>query len=138
MESDEAAIMAVIEAEAAAYWNKDFDAFARCWVHGPHARRMGWWERSGIRLQRGWDEIAARMRQVMAESPEPNPNAGRVRRDDVNIRVIGDMAWMTFDQTGIDTGDRDMDMPGVSHETRVLERHGGEWRLAYVGFLLRG
>ncbi|MGE0502988.1 MAG: nuclear transport factor 2 family protein [Rhizobiaceae bacterium] len=138
MSDDERAIMAVIEAEAAAYWNKDFDAFACCWVQARHVRRMGWWERSGIRMQRGWDEIAARMRQVMAESPVPNPNAAIVRRDNLSITVIGDMAWLTFDQTGIETGDRDMDMPGVSHETRVMERHGGDWKIAYVGFLLRG
>lgn len=138
MDRDEAEIKAVIEAEAAAYWDKDFDAFARCWERGPDVRRMGWWERGGIPIQRGWDEIAARMRRVMAESPGPNPNAGRVRRDGVNMRVAGEMAWMTFDQTGIETGDRDMDMPGVTHDTRILERHGGEGRLAYVGLLLRG
>jgi hypothetical protein len=31
-----------------------------------------------------------------------------------------------------------MDMPGLSHETRILEKHNGLWKLVYVGWLLVG
>lgn len=72
----------------------------------------------------------------MRANPEPNPTAARYRREKVNLRVSGNVAWLTFDQYGLDTGEPDMDMPGRSRETRLLERHGGEWKIVYVGWLL--
>lgn len=68
----------------------------------------------------------------------PNPPAAQVRRERINLRVSDQMAWVTFDQYGADTGEPDMDMPGLSHETRILEKQGGEWKIAYVGWLLKG
>ncbi|MCB0037015.1 MAG: hypothetical protein KDE51_23455, partial [Anaerolineales bacterium] len=52
--------------------------------------------------------------------------------------IKGDMAWLTFDQYGEDTGDLIMDMPGLSRETRVLERQNNEWKIIYVNWLLEG
>ncbi|MEM8916195.1 MAG: helix-turn-helix transcriptional regulator, partial [Pseudomonadota bacterium] len=34
-----------------------------------------------------------------------------------------------------DTGEPEMDMPGTTHETKILEKHNGEWLLVYVGYL---
>ena len=31
-----------------------------------------------------------------------------------------------------------MDMPGLSHETRILEKHDGQRKIVYVGWLLAG
>jgi len=134
--TDEAAIMEVIAAEAKAFWDKDFDALAACHVQEEYTRRMGWWERGGITDRHGWSEIGTIMRDHFARDPVPNPSAAAVRRENVNIRVMGDMAWVTFDQHSIDAGEPLMDMPGVSHETRILERHGGRWLIACVGYLL--
>ena len=61
-----------------------------------------------------------------------------MRRENFSIQASGDLAWMTFDQYGIETGDRQMDMPGLSHETRILEKHGENWKIVYVGWLLVG
>ncbi len=132
------AVIKVIEEESAAFWNKDFEGVARHWVHAPHARHIGWWSRSGVNAMSGWREIGARMKWQMEANPEPNPTAGAVRRENFNIQVSGDLAWMTFDQHGIETGDRQMDMPGLSHETRILEKHGEDWKIVYVGWLLVG
>jgi hypothetical protein len=135
---DVRAILKVIEEESAAFWNKDFEAFARHWVHEPYARHMGWWSRGGITAICGWREIGMRMKWQMEQNPEPNPTARAVRRENVNIRVGADIAWVTFDQHGLETGDRRMDMPGLSHETRILEKHDGVWKIAYAGWLLVG
>jgi hypothetical protein len=43
---------------------------------------------------------------------------------------------MTFDQYGEDTGDSLMDMAGRSRETRIFEKVNGEWKIAYIGWLL--
>jgi hypothetical protein len=56
----------------------------------------------------------------------------------VNLRISGSMAWITFDQYGEDTGDLEMDMPGLSREARILEKQNGEWKIVYVNWLLEG
>lgn len=132
------AIMRVIAEESRAFWDKDFDAWARCWVQAPHIRMMGWWAQGGVTVIEGWEALSARIRANMIATPEPNPTAAQVRRENINLRIGHDQAWLTFDQYGMDTGDTLMDMPGISRETRVLEKHDGEWRLAYVCWLLEG
>lgn len=135
-ETEKAAIMAVIAGESAAFWNKDYDKWASYWVQAPYVRTMGWWKDGGVTVVNGWDERGPRTKAHMEESPEPNPTAADVRRENINMRISADMAWLTFDQYGADTGDSLMDMPGRSRETRVMEKHDGEWKIAYVGWLL--
>lgn len=135
---DEQAVMAVIAAETTAFWMKDYAAWAACWLHTPAARRFGWWARAGIRHVEGWDAINSNMQRQMENNPTPQPLAANVRRENVNIRISDQMAWVTFDQYGADTGEPEMDMPGLSHETRILEKHDGQWKIVYVGYLLVG
>lgn len=132
---EEAAVMAVIEAETVAFYSKDFAALARCSVNAPYTRRLGWWSRGGITDRTGWDEIARRIKPQMEDNPAANATAELVRRENIVIRVGADMAWVTFDQYAPSTGEPDMDMPGLSRETRILEKHDGQWRIAYVGYL---
>ena len=61
-ECDTAAIVKVIEAETAAYFNKDFAAWARCWVQTPHVRHWGWYPHSGIQVLDGWEANSEYMR----------------------------------------------------------------------------
>ena len=132
------AIIKVIEQESLAFWNKDYEALASHWVHAEHARHIGWWGRGGVSAMSGWREIGMRMKWMMDSSPEPNPTARAVRRENFNIQASGDLAWVTFDQYGIETGDRRMDMPGLSHETRIPEQHDGTWKIVYAGWILEG
>lgn len=136
--NDANAIMELIAAESVAFWDKDFEAWSLCWLHAPYVRVMGWWARGGITVTKGWENLSSRMKQVMTENPEPNPTAARVRRENIHLRIDGNMAWVTFDQFGEDTGDVRMDMPGLSHETRILEKHNDEWKIVYVNWLLEG
>jgi hypothetical protein len=134
----ELAVMRVIEAETNAFWHKDFDAWADCWLHSPDIRMMGWWARGGISVIEGWEAHSRNIKRLMDANPTPNPASANVRRENVNIRISDDMAWVTFDQYGADTGEPDMDMPGLSHETRILEKHNGEWKIVYAAWLLEG
>ena len=87
---------------------------------------VGWWARGGISVTEGWDALSSNIRRVMDSNPTPQPLAVQVRRERINIRVS--------DQTG----EADMDMPGLSHETRIFEKHDGQWKFVYVGWLLAG
>lgn len=132
---DERAVMAVITAESEAFFNKDLEGFSRCWMHAPFIRRLGWWTRGGVSDVVGWDQLLTRTREMMLDLPEPNRSAEELRRENLVVRVIGDMAWATFDQYAPDTGEPDVDMPGLSRESRVLEKHAGEWRIAYHTYI---
>jgi len=136
--SVEEAILQTIKAETKAFWDKDFDAWAKCWAHVPYTRTLGWWQAGGISVVEGWEAQSDLIRKVMAENPKPNPNATRVRRENLNIRVSAQMAWVTFDQYGEDADDPRMDMPGLSRETRILELIDGGWKIVYAGWVLQG
>lgn len=137
-EKEKKAIMDVIQKESEAFWRKDFDAYASYWVHADHVRTMGWWEAGGVTVVEGWEARAKRTKEHMAQSPEANPTATQVRRENINLRIFKDVAWMTFDQYGEDTGDTLMDMPGRSRESRIFEKVDGEWKIAYLGWMLEG
>lgn len=137
-EAEKAAIMKVVQAEAAAFWDKDFEGYADHWVQEDYIRTMGWWEAGGVTVVEGWEERGKRTKAHMDQSPEANETATQVRRENVNLRIYKDVAWMTFDQYGEDTGDTLMDMPGLSRETRIFEKIDGEWKIAYLGWLLEG
>ncbi len=136
-ESDRQAILRLIEDETAAFWNKDWEAFEKCWVHEPYLRRVGWWSLGGVTYREGWEEFARLVQARFRDNPEPNRSAVEVRRENFNIRVGTDMAWVTYDQYAPDTGEPDMDMPGLSRETLFLEKHDGAWRFAYSCYLFR-
>ena len=131
-------ILSVIAGESAAFWNKDYEAWAGYWVHAPYIRSMGWYPLGGITYLEGWEALSARTREHLAEDPTPNPTAANVRRENINIRIRGDSAWVTFDQYGTDTGQPTFDMPGCSRETRILEKDDETWKLVYVSWLLEG
>lgn len=136
--SDAHAILQVIADESSAFWKKDFEAWAQCWQHTDGVRLMGWWARGGITVIEGWEALSQRMKTMMSTNPEPNPTAAQVRRENVNLHIHDRMAWVTFDQYGLDTGEAVMDMPGLSRETRVLEKDGLAWKIVYVNWLLEG
>ena len=136
-EQDRSDILKLIEAETAAFWAKDYDAWARCWVQQPHVRRWGWWAAGGgMTVRDGWEQQADRMQALMAANPKPNRSAAEVRRQRLMIRVSGQIAWVTFDQHAPATGDG-MDISGLTHELRVLEKEQGKWKIAGLFFLQR-
>jgi hypothetical protein len=138
LENDKAAIVEVIERQAAAFWAKDFQRWADTWVHESYIRRLGWSPTGGVVSIEGWDAIGAAMKKNMADNPTPNPTPAKVVRDHFNFRFYGNAAWVTFEQHGVDTGEARFDMPGLSYETRVFERHDGKWKVAYLSYLLAG
>ena len=133
---EEELIMDLIARESKAFWDKDFEAYADCWAHTEYVRTMGWWQEGGVTVVEGWTDRGNRTEKHMKENPDPNPQ-NPVRKN-INIRVGEDMAWVTFNQYGRDTNDPTFDMPGLSRETRILEKIEGTWKIVYVGWLLEG
>jgi DNA-binding CsgD family transcriptional regulator/PAS domain-containing protein len=129
-DKDRKAILQVIEEETAAYFRKDYEAWARCWIQAPYGRRWMWFGQGGVSVREGWEDHGPPMKAAMERHPEPNGSVREIRRENLSLRVGGEMAWVTFDQYAPDTDDRAFDVPGLQKEMRILEKHEGRWKIA--------
>lgn len=136
-EKDEAEILALLHKNRICVWMRDYDGWAECMVQKEYFTRWGWWGNGGVFNLRGFDNSAERNREQIARRPEPNPRyAYDTRIENFSVRIMGDMAWATFDQV-YPGGDPQIDI-GVTHELRVLERHDGRWLIAVLAYLDSG
>ncbi|HEV7434693.1 MAG TPA: helix-turn-helix transcriptional regulator, partial [Pseudorhizobium sp.] len=78
---------------------------------------------------------AARIKRQFAERPSINAaRAYKTTVENLQLRLADTMAWATYDQcypmtiTGIE-------QPHTTREMRIFEKHEGEWRIAFLGFL---
>lgn len=128
--ADKAAILAVLEAETAAWLRRDMDALASYWVHSPDARRMYAYAHLGTKIDEGWDAIQAHHISVANHYPQSYAES-RVRRERMNIVVVGDMAWAIYDQVG-DQVDDNFELTGTQHELKIFQRIQDKWKIACI------
>ena len=127
---EQVAVWTVIADEYAAFWNREFDRFSRHHVHAPYTSWRARIRGSGTTVHTGWDELARRVREDMEMDPDPNPYfTSYMRYENVTLRVVGDMAWATFDAVYPTDAMPGFVGPGTGHELRVLERHEGAWKI---------
>jgi hypothetical protein len=143
---DETAILALIHRARIAVWMHDFDTYEKCFVHDADTARWNASPISGIQARQGWDPISAAARRMFDafKGQTHHANAYDTEVVDLRIRVSGEMAWATYRQrypeTPLPPGwtqSRPWHHAGnsPSHEVRVFERHAGEWRIAFLGYL---
>ncbi|CAN7649729.1 helix-turn-helix transcriptional regulator [Rhizobium sp. LjRoot254] len=125
-EADKVAILAVIRSETEAWLQRDFEALASHWVQSPQTRRMEYYASLGIRVDEGWEEISARFKRIMERFPRKGTFSEHVRWEKVNVIVAENMAWVTYDQIGIDGGD------DLKRELKILHKADGVWKIACV------
>lgn len=132
---DRAAILDLIHRNRITVWTGDFEGYQRCFVHAPYTTRWNASRHAGIFVRQGWDEIADRVRTSMADPKNYSASfAHDTTVEDLELRIMGDMAWATFRQ-GYPTLAEHHSSPAPTFEMRVFERHAGEWRIAFLGFL---
>ncbi|MEM1120744.1 MAG: nuclear transport factor 2 family protein, partial [Bacteroidota bacterium] len=68
----------------------------------------------------GWKEIDDFVKTYIESHPEPDPIPELV--NDIQVRLFGDAAWVSYEQN--DAG------RGRKRETRLMEKVGGEWKIA--------
>lgn len=124
--TDEARILAVIRSETEAWLRRDFKALASHWVQSSQARRMEYYASLGIRADEGWDSIANRLQRIMDRFPEPQAIWEQVRWEKLNVNVAENMAWVTYDQIGLDGAE------DIKRELKILHRVDGVWKIACV------
>lgn len=136
-DEDRAAILDLLHRSRIAAWTHDAEAYASCFVHADYVTRWHASRHVGIFRRLGWDDIYARI-LVMGEDPTLliAPYAYDTTIENLSLRIEGDMAWATYDQIYPSVG-RDVNYfyGGVSHETRILERHDGKWLIVFLGVM---
>jgi len=131
---DEAAILALLQRERLASQMGDVEGFSENNLHTDYAGRWHASRTLGIFALRGWSEIEPRVRTFSA-ARQQNPRLG----DDgivenLCIRVHGDIAWLTYTRRYPDAPEHRAS-PEPAHHLRILERHNGEWKIAFYCFL---
>ena len=120
-EQDE--IKQVIADEAKFYYARNLEKWANCYRQTPQS----YWaiiDREGGTMQKeGWDNINAFVSGYLKE----NPKAVKCtfKRENYNFRRVNPTyIWVTFDQTKILSGKKDL-----SKEIRILELIKSEWKI---------
>lgn len=126
--TDEDAIRAVVQEETDAFFAKDFERWAACFLQASRTHDVYVSKDRGVIVNRGWADIAASMKQLIQDNPRPFE--GSYEKYDFETSVSGDMAWMAFySRAGADRSGR-YRLPEV-FETRILERVAGRWLIAF-------
>lgn len=126
---DHSAITGVIRGETEAFMRDDFEAWKTHWVHDIRTRDVYISATAGLSVLNGWPAIEAHMKQVM----EGGFGCSMVSfsQENLQISVSGDVAWVVYEDKSTFTSGNTDEM----FETRILERHKGNWKIVYSSFV---
>ena len=127
LNKERSAILAVIEAETEAYLNRDYDAWQKCWLDGSETRRVQTHIGTGVTVAMG-DEIKAQMKQTLSNpiSWQPPEN---FKRDNMNVVISPEMAWVSYHQTG-DMSSKEDAVLRQYHELKILQKIDHTWKIS--------
>jgi DNA-binding CsgD family transcriptional regulator len=132
---DVEAIWQTLTIENAAWWMRDFDTYASCFLQSPRFKFHAWVREEGMTIRTGWDSFAKRTREDIRRDPIPNPYfAFENTIENRNLTVVGDMAWCTHNLVFHTADLPGFRGPGREDDVRVFERHNGKWLTAFYGF----
>jgi hypothetical protein len=118
--ADEASIKKVCEAETRTWLDGDKAGHAACWNVQSYSTAM-------ISLPDG-TFITASGNELMATEDKAMGGGGSFTNTNYVIRISGNTAWATFDQSGADTKGNKK----TSKELRILEKVNGEWKIVVM------
>lgn len=137
-ESDRDAIVALIHRNRIAMWTADYETYVTCFVHADYTTRWNASHVNGIFIRAGWPEVSRRVRETFAMADLNVPaNAYDTQVENLMLRIHGDVAWALYEQRypGNVAPGHFVHSSGLTHEMRVFEKHGGEWKIAFLGYL---
>lgn len=134
---EEEEVLRFLRSEHESYYRGDFDAFVNHWHHGPEVRRILSGPHVGTRCHSGWEELKPRFEEGFRQFPQDFDARKVFRWENIQIQLSGDMAWITYDQVAI------RQLPGMhaepfAHETKIVQRFDGDWKLVCVIVVVPG
>lgn len=120
-EAEKAAILATLNGETKAFFNRDYDAWTDQWVHESFISKSYMiLTDSTFSETLGWAEIDLFAKDYMQAHPQPEPLPTLL--EDVSVRLYAHGAWVTFEQQD--------PARGLKRETRLMEKINGQWKIA--------
>jgi len=137
IEKEKEAIKAVIEQGDTAYHEADYDQFVNTWIHEPYV--LGSYASKDGQIHiKGWQEIDefAKEHASNYDSIQLAENWKYVSFEnyDYTIQVYQQCAWASFYSKFIFTW-QEANYDRESLQVRFLERHEGEWKISYSGWV---
>lgn len=127
--AEEAAVKAVIERETESFAAARLEAWSATHTQTESTLRVGH-DSGPAQVTRGWKKTLADAADFFKNTP--GGVKMEVQRTNWNIRVSGNVAWATYDQT--------ISMPqfgvkdGHTTEIRCLEKTGGQWTISVLSY----
>lgn len=120
-ETEKKAILATIQNETKAAFQRDYEGWKAKWVHHPNISKtyMNFVENSHSESI-GWNKINAYVKIYIEEHPNPDPTPTLV--EEIDVRLYGNGAWVTFEQND--------PKRGLKRESRLMEKINGKWKIA--------
>ena len=124
IESEKAAIKAVIEKSSKAYIEKDYESMVSCWLNDETATRINastW----GYGFLEGWEGQAQRYKDFFEDNPEPMSNQEIFTN--YRIKIYSDNAHVIVDRHHLTD---DGDSTSNALHTYQLEKDNDKWKIA--------
>jgi hypothetical protein len=121
LEQEKAAILAVLNDETKAAFNRDYEGWKTKWIHESYVTKTYMdFSNNNMTETLGWIEIDDFVRTYIEEHPEPEPIPTLV--DNIEVRLFDNAAWVSYEQNDAERG--------LKRETRLMEKQNGQWKIA--------
>lgn len=125
--TDEEDVLAVVQSETEAFYRGDIDAFLAHWHQGPQTHKILSGTQVGTRIHRGWDELLPRWLEGFRQMPQNFDARELLRTENVQVQVVGDLAWVVYDQVTVKPVPG-MQVPPREHGVKIVQRFDGVWK----------
>jgi hypothetical protein len=133
LETEKESIRKVVDLETSSYYKQDFETWKSTYIDESYFRLYGYWEGfpEKVKAFNGFQSLKESKKKQFEENRTVWQQC-RVEKSHENFRIYPEIAWYTFEETSYDatTGK----LLGKCAGTRILEKHEGEWKIAYLGF----
>jgi hypothetical protein len=127
VEKEKAAIIAVIEEETNAFYERDFERLAATHIQDETNMRLDV-GRYGYGFSAGWDNNT--LKEYFKENPDPVPN--NEKKSNYKIKVYDGTAWAVYDN---DAYNNDGELQNKSIHVQFLEKMDGQWKIDYMSIV---
>ncbi|MBC3788843.1 hypothetical protein [Spirosoma utsteinense] len=122
---DNEAIKRVLRNETEGFFKRDKKVWSDAWAHTPYIHFAANLYGGDFMLIEGWDKLEKQF-ATQFKSSKLSDNV-TVQNADYSIHQNGNMAFVTYDQTLLDSHGKT-----TSKESRVVEKINGKWKIISV------